>query len=206
MLSVLIFHSPLKFLNMSPAQMCGRFDRPALTNNARGQPHARPFRKRRPGRRKQLKTNGTGFRRGRGRPVEVQLSLTRGLTATRPTVNSGKELKFGNDPAPAGRTGGLHSVSRGALRARLCLAQSSQFGKSFRSLSPECEIRHIPGTNPRLGESDHAFRTTERRGEPDAYFHLRRLGYVIVARNHRAPRQPGEIKLIGRSAELPGFD
>jgi Holliday junction resolvase-like predicted endonuclease len=87
----------------------------------------------------------------------------------------------------------------------LCRAQSSQFDKSFRSQSQECEIRHIPGTNPRLGESDQAFRTTERRGEPDAYFHLRRLGYVIVARNHRAPRQPGEIKLIGRSAELPGF-
>jgi Holliday junction resolvase-like predicted endonuclease len=88
----------------------------------------------------------------------------------------------------------------------LCLAQSSQFGKSFRSLSQECEIRHIPGTNPRLGESDQAFRPTGRRGEPDAYFHLRRrLGYVIVARNHRAPRQPGEIKLIGRSAEVPGF-
>ena len=108
-------------------------------------------------------------------------------------------------PAPRRQTGELHSVSSGALRARLCRAQSSQFGKSFRSQSQECEIRHIPGTNPRLGESDQAFRTTERRGEPDAYFHLRRLGYVIVARNHRAPRQPGEIKLIGRSAELPGF-
>jgi len=35
------------------------------------------------------------------------------------------------------------------------------------------------------------------RGEEDAYFHLRKLGYVIVARNYRSPRWPGEIDLIG---------
>jgi putative endonuclease len=38
---------------------------------------------------------------------------------------------------------------------------------------------------------------TGRRGEEDAYFHLRRLGYVIVARNFRSPRCRGEIDLIG---------
>jgi len=35
------------------------------------------------------------------------------------------------------------------------------------------------------------------RGEEDAYFHLRKLGYVMVARNFRSPRCRGEIDLIG---------
>lgn len=38
---------------------------------------------------------------------------------------------------------------------------------------------------------------TGARGEEDAYFHLRRLGYTIVARNYRSPRCRGEIDLIG---------
>jgi putative endonuclease len=38
---------------------------------------------------------------------------------------------------------------------------------------------------------------TGRRGEEAAYFYLRRLGYVIVARNFRSPRRRGEIDLIG---------
>lgn len=36
-----------------------------------------------------------------------------------------------------------------------------------------------------------------RRGEEDAYFYLRRLGYTIVARNFRSPSCRGEIDLIG---------
>jgi len=35
------------------------------------------------------------------------------------------------------------------------------------------------------------------RGEEEAYFHLRKLGYAIVARNFRSPRCRGEIDLIG---------
>ncbi len=37
---------------------------------------------------------------------------------------------------------------------------------------------------------------TGRRGEEEAYFHLRRLGYVMVARNYRSPRRHGEVDLI----------
>ena len=37
---------------------------------------------------------------------------------------------------------------------------------------------------------------TGRRGEEDAYFYLRRLGYVMVARNFRSARRRGEIDLI----------
>src|SRR5437868_14917532 len=36
-----------------------------------------------------------------------------------------------------------------------------------------------------------------RRGEEDAYFYLRRLGYVMVARNFRSSRRRGEIDIIG---------
>ena len=36
-----------------------------------------------------------------------------------------------------------------------------------------------------------------RRGEEDAYFHFRKLGYIIVARNYRSHHHHGEIDLIG---------
>src|SRR6266403_1712992 len=38
---------------------------------------------------------------------------------------------------------------------------------------------------------------TGSRGEEEAYFHLRKLGYVMVARNYRSPKHRGEIDLIG---------
>jgi putative endonuclease len=42
-----------------------------------------------------------------------------------------------------------------------------------------------------------AHHKTGRRGEEAAYFHLRKLGYTMVARNFRTPRCRGEIDLIG---------
>jgi putative endonuclease len=42
-------------------------------------------------------------------------------------------------------------------------------------------------------------------GEEDAYFHLRKLGYVMVARNFRSPRCRGEIDLIGWDADVLCF-
>ena len=36
-----------------------------------------------------------------------------------------------------------------------------------------------------------------RKGEEEAYFYLRKQGYVMVARNYRSPRRRGEIDLIG---------
>lgn len=42
-----------------------------------------------------------------------------------------------------------------------------------------------------------AHHLTGRRGEEAAYFHLRKLGYTMVARNFRSPRCRGEIDLIG---------
>lgn len=43
------------------------------------------------------------------------------------------------------------------------------------------------------------------QGEEEAYFHLRKLGYVIVARNFRSPRCRGEIDLIGWDKEILCF-
>jgi putative endonuclease len=38
---------------------------------------------------------------------------------------------------------------------------------------------------------------TGRRGEEEAYFYLRRQGYVMVARNYRSPRSRSELDLVG---------
>jgi putative endonuclease len=39
--------------------------------------------------------------------------------------------------------------------------------------------------------------STGQRGEDEAYFYLRRIGYVMVARNWRVAGRKGEIDLIG---------
>src|SRR2546423_1813612 len=44
-----------------------------------------------------------------------------------------------------------------------------------------------------------------RHGEEDAYFHLRNLGYVMVARNFRSPNHRGEIDLIGWDKDILCF-
>jgi putative endonuclease len=49
-------------------------------------------------------------------------------------------------------------------------------------------------------EAEHL--VTGRRGEELAYFHLRKLGYTMVARNYRTPRHRGEIDLIGWDGDV----
>ena len=46
---------------------------------------------------------------------------------------------------------------------------------------------------------------TGQRGEEDAYFYLRRHGYIMVARNFRSPNRRGEIDLIGWHNDDPVF-
>jgi putative endonuclease len=46
---------------------------------------------------------------------------------------------------------------------------------------------------------------TGRQGEEDAYFFLRKKGYVMVARNFRSPRRRGEIDLIGWQKDVLCF-
>src|SRR5713101_8341469 len=50
-----------------------------------------------------------------------------------------------------------------------------------------------------------AHQRTGRRGEEDAYFYLRKLGYIMVARNFRSPRRRGEIDLIGWDKDVLCF-
>jgi putative endonuclease len=51
----------------------------------------------------------------------------------------------------------------------------------------------LPGK--RASEPEHL--RTGLRGEEEAYFHLRRRGYVIVSRNYRSPRSRSELDLVG---------
>lgn len=44
-----------------------------------------------------------------------------------------------------------------------------------------------------------------RHGEEDAYFYLRKHGYVMVARNYRSPRCRGEIDLIAWDRDVLCF-
>ncbi len=46
---------------------------------------------------------------------------------------------------------------------------------------------------------------TGRFGEEEAYFYLRRDGYVMVARNYRSPRRRGELDLVGWDGEVLCF-
>jgi len=46
---------------------------------------------------------------------------------------------------------------------------------------------------------------TGRRGEELAYFYLRQMGYVIVARNYRSRRRPSEIDLVGWDGDILCF-
>ena len=54
-------------------------------------------------------------------------------------------------------------------------------------------------------EKTAAHHRTGHRGEEAAYFHLRKLGYTMVARNFRSPRCRGEIDLIGWEADVLFF-
>lgn len=56
---------------------------------------------------------------------------------------------------------------------------------------------------PQRKKAEHL--TTGERGEEEAYFYLRRCGYVMVARNFRSPRRRGEIDLIGWEGDILCF-
>src|SRR5207253_3842040 len=55
------------------------------------------------------------------------------------------------------------------------------------------------------GSTGPAHQRIGRHGEEDSYFHLRRNGYVMVARNFRSPRRRGEIDLIGWEGDILCF-
>ena len=68
-------------------------------------------------------------------------------------------------------------------------------------------VRLLDGASRRLLHADEAPEHLRigLRGEEDAYFQLRRVGYVIVARNFRSPRCHGEIDLIGWEGDVLCF-
>ena len=55
----------------------------------------------------------------------------------------------------------------------------------------------------RTAKAEHL--TTGVRGEEEAYFYLRRHGYVIIARNYRTPRVRSELDLVGWDGETLCF-
>ena len=54
-------------------------------------------------------------------------------------------------------------------------------------------------------EAGPAHQRTGRRGEEEAYFYLRRKGYVIIARNYRSPHHRGELDLVGWDKDVLCF-
>ena len=50
-----------------------------------------------------------------------------------------------------------------------------------------------------------AHQQTGRRGEEDAYFYLRRRGYVVIARNYRSPQFHGELDLVAWQGDVLCF-
>ncbi len=56
-------------------------------------------------------------------------------------------------------------------------------------------LKSLDRLSPARKRTAHLY--TGERGEEAAYFHLRKLGYVMVARNYRSPRRRGEIDLVG---------
>jgi putative endonuclease len=76
----------------------------------------------------------------------------------------------------------------------------SQFSLSgFSGRLTQATVRALDWVAERTLAPDDApvHQRTGRRGEEAAYFYLRRLGYVMVARNFRSSRRRGEIDLIG---------
>lgn len=68
-------------------------------------------------------------------------------------------------------------------------------------------VRLLDWTVVRVGAESKSDRRHQLgvRGEEEAYFHLRRLGYTIVARNWRSPRRKGELDLVGWEGETLCF-
>ena len=62
----------------------------------------------------------------------------------------------------------------------------------------------IAGILPQRAQKAKHLRTGTR-GEEEAYFYLRRNGYVIVARNYRTPRSRSELDMVGWEGETLCF-
>jgi putative endonuclease len=54
-------------------------------------------------------------------------------------------------------------------------------------------------------EDQPAHQRIGQRGEEDAYFYLRRRGYVMISRNYRSPHRRGELDLVGWDKDVLCF-
>jgi len=88
------------------------------------------------------------------------------------------------------------------VSARCALSQRIFAGRPTRTL-----LRFLDWLAERTlpAEKIAAHHLTGRRGEEAAYFHLRKLGYTMVARNFRSPRCRGEIDLIAWEDDILCF-
>ncbi len=83
----------------------------------------------------------------------------------------------------------------------------SRFEFMFSGSIAQALVRGIDRLAPRRTTQDKtpAHLVTGRRGEEEAYFFLRKKGYVIIARNFRTARHRGEIDLIGWDEDVLCF-
>ena len=79
----------------------------------------------------------------------------------------------------------------------MCRSRGSGQEKHVRS-SPDSLHITCPGFHGQspAWKKDPGHLFTGRRGEEEAYFHLRQLGYVMVARNYRSARSRSELDLV----------
>lgn len=75
----------------------------------------------------------------------------------------------------------------------------------FSARLTQLALRTIDRIAPSREAGHPAHLRTGRRGEEDAYFFLRKRGYVMVARNYRTARHPGEVDLIGWDKDVLCF-
>ena len=64
-------------------------------------------------------------------------------------------------------------------------------------------VRTLDRLLPKSKKAEHL--QTGTKGEEEAYFYLRKLGYVMVARNWRSPRRKGELDLVGWDGDVLCF-
>ena len=68
-----------------------------------------------------------------------------------------------------------------------------------------CTARQLGAPSGAPSEKKLRARSTGIRGETYAYWYLRRLGYVFLARNYTAPSLKGEIDLVGYDGAVLAF-
>ena len=96
------------------------------------------------------------------------------------------------------------------MRCITALEYPASYGIHVTMIFPRCTrviLKFFDWCASRVLPSDHlpGHLRVGARGEEDAYFHLREIGYVVVAKNFRSPRCRGEIDLIGWDMDVLCF-